>query len=82
MKNLNLKDLQKSAEQGFMYAQHDMGTMCIRGLGVPKDYKKALHWYEESAKGNYVNAQYELGKLYAKGEEDHSSKLSKSLCVV
>ena len=57
----------KSAEQGNMYAQCNIGSMYRLGEGLKRDYVKAYYWYSQSAKNGYVYAKYELGVLYYNG---------------
>ena len=35
----------KAAEQGFANAQHNLGFMYEKGMGVPEDYVKAYMWW-------------------------------------
>jgi serine/threonine protein kinase/TPR repeat protein len=45
--------LQKAVDQGHVYAPTDLGALYERGLGVPKDLKKAAEIYRKGAeKGN------------------------------
>ena len=41
--------------------------MSEKGQGVPKDYKEAVEWYKKAAEQEYVDAQNNLGTMYAKG---------------
>ena len=45
-----------------------LGVMYAEGQGVTKDYKKALYWFEKSAKQGFVKAQNNLGQMYYNGE--------------
>ena len=60
------------AEKGDGDAQSLIGTMYHDGLGVPKDYKNAMTWYQKasnaSAKhGGDTFAQYAIGRMYSAG---------------
>ena len=57
----------KAAEQGNASAQYGIGFLYRRGLGVTKDYEKAVNWFKASALLGETNAQYELGFCYAHG---------------
>ena len=64
-----VKWIRKSAKQGYVLAQFDLGEMYYDGhQGVPKNYKKAAKWYHESAEQNWDLAQYRLGEMYYRGE--------------
>jgi TPR repeat protein len=41
--------------------------MYEHGLGVGKDYKKALEWFRKAADQGYAVAQCNLGFMYANG---------------
>ena len=57
-----------SAEQGYSYAQYNLGIIYYNGYGVKQDYIEAAKWFWQSAKQGYANAQYNLGVMYFKGE--------------
>lgn len=38
-----------AAENGNMFAQYELADLYVRGLGVPQDYRQALHWFEKAA---------------------------------
>ena len=46
----NILDITNKAEQGHSNAQFNLALMYYNGQGTPKNYKKALHWFTESAK--------------------------------
>ena len=41
--------------------------MYEHGSGVPQDYVKARHYYEQAADQDHTLAQYSLGRLYHNG---------------
>ena len=41
------------AQKGDQEAQNYLGIQYSLGLGVAKNYKEALHWYEQAAKAGY-----------------------------
>jgi len=48
--------------------QFNSGIKYLRGDGVAKDYKQAVHWLTKSAEQGNVGAQLTLGYIYQKGE--------------
>ncbi len=63
-----LKELRPLAKQGHAKAQFAMGVMYDNGLGVPQDYKEAVHWYRRAAEQGHAKAQSNLGLMYRKGQ--------------
>lgn len=61
--------LNKSAVQGYIYAQFQLGHMFTEGHGVPKNIAKAVEWYQKAAEQGNTAAQYNLGLMYANGED-------------
>ena len=59
--------LEKKATAGDPDAQADLGMCYFEGLGVAKDIKQAVKWYEKSAKQGHAWAQASLGKCYQTG---------------
>jgi TPR repeat protein len=64
--------LTKSATQGSIFAQMDLGKRSYSGKGAPQDYKKASEWIAKAAnQGNtpaHAVAQFDLGYMYEKGQ--------------
>lgn len=58
----------KRAEAGNPVEQYRMGLFCYYGKGIPKDLKKAVYWFKQSAEQGYTYAQCNLGMCYRKGE--------------
>jgi len=56
--------LKPLAEAGDSKAQIYMGTIYDSGLGVQRDIKQAVYWFEQSAEQGDVELQYELGQRY------------------
>ncbi len=48
-------------------AQTYIAAMYQAGLGVKRDNKKAIEWYEKAAYQNYAPAQYNLGIMLREG---------------
>ncbi|MGI9569889.1 MAG: tetratricopeptide repeat protein [Desulfobulbia bacterium] len=63
-----IKCLRKSAEQGYAYAQHNLGVMYYEGKGVTQDYSEAISWYMKSAKQGYPASQNDLGYMHLEGK--------------
>lgn len=60
------------AEAGDPAAQLNVGVLYFRGLGVPRDYAKARHWFERAASQgeetvSFNGAAFNLGQIYARG---------------
>ncbi len=58
----------KSAEQGYAYAQYNLGVLYTNGQGVVQDYKEAVRWYRKGAEQGFASAQYNLGGMYSAGQ--------------
>lgn len=55
------------AENGDADAQNYLGILYYLGLGVSKDYKKTLVWYERAAKAGHADAQRNYGDMINSG---------------
>lgn len=55
------------AQNGSPDAQYYLGTRYEAGIGVEKDMKQALVWYQQAANGGHPLAQFKLGELYEDG---------------
>ena len=55
------------AEEGDTFAQTNIGYMLSQGLGVEKNEKKAIRWYEKASLEGDSDAQYNLGSMYERG---------------
>jgi uncharacterized protein len=57
---LQFKYLKRSAEEGYVIAQHMLGVVYFQGKMVQKDDKLALAWFRESARNgeivSFINA--------------------------
>ncbi|GHT44556.1 hypothetical protein AGMMS49936_00050 [Endomicrobiia bacterium] len=63
-----IDQIKKSAEQGYAYAQCNLGGMYHEGKGVKQDYKEAINWFKKSAEQGFAQAQYNLGVMYYEGK--------------
>ncbi len=68
------KNLRKGYNLFLELAQHDhakaqnkVGIFLTYGLGIEKDYKLAVRWYEQSLKNGYKIASCSLAYMYANG---------------
>lgn len=59
--------LKPLAEQGDVKAQNYLGVQYFLGLGVAKDLRRAVEWYEKAAKQGDPDAQRNLGDMYQNG---------------
>ena len=62
------KYCKKSAEEGILEAQFNLGVMYTCGQGVKQDYFKAVEWYQKAAEQGNASAQYILGLMYDAGQ--------------
>ena len=63
-----LGDLSKMASKNNSTAQYYMAQMYFHGYGVTSDKKIGLNWYNKSAQGGNMEAQFRLGEIYTTGE--------------
>ena len=63
----NFVNCKADAEQGDSDAQYIVANMYNSGLGVDKDEKQAVSWYQKSADQNNDLAQYGLGVMHEFG---------------
>jgi TPR repeat protein len=57
---------QKTADQGYVTAQYNLGLMYENGKGVKQDYKKAVEWYQKAADQGDAPAKKALDRLSKK----------------
>lgn len=50
-----------------LHAQNNLGNIYRDGIGVTKNYEKAVIWYRESAEEGNFHAQNNLGNMYRNG---------------
>lgn len=56
------------AEKGDAGEQAILAMYYQYGIGVEKDYKKALYWYQKAANAGHIPAQINLGNIYRTGD--------------
>jgi TPR repeat protein len=55
------------AQDGDLEAQNYLGIQYALGLGVSKNYKEAVKWYEHAARAGYPDAQRNYGDMFQFG---------------
>lgn len=63
-----INELEEKAMAGDAKVQNGLGLIYATGQGVKQDLKKALYYFELSAKQGYDEAQYMLGYMYGDGK--------------
>jgi len=58
----------RSVKSGGPKEQFNLAGLYQFGIGVLRNKKKAVHWYNEAANQSYSPAQYALGMMYANGD--------------
>lgn len=61
------KSFLAAAKEGHIDSQFNVGVMYEQGIGVAKNDKEAVFWYEKAAAQGSSAAQYNLGVLYENG---------------
>ena len=64
---LAYKSFLAAAKEGHIDSQFNLGVMYEQGIGVTKNDKEAVFWYEKAAAQGSSAAQYNLGVLYENG---------------
>ena len=62
------KMIKTSADRGNAQAQHLLGVMYRKGLGVDPDEFIAFEWCRQVAENGLLEAQFQLGLMYLQGE--------------
>ena len=57
-----------AAEQGFYFAQHELGSLYCNGSGVEQNASVALVWYHKAAEQGYTKSETLLGFAYYVGK--------------
>ena len=65
----SLQTLLQQARSGDEQAQYQLAETYYWGEGAPRDYRKALKWYQQAAENGYADAQYQLGYLHQHGPD-------------
>lgn len=64
----SFNECQKRAEGGSMVEQEALARFYYFGLGVNKDLREAMYWYQQSAEQGLMESQFMLGLAYMKGD--------------
>lgn len=64
---LAYKEFRAAAEEGHSDSQFNVGLMFEQGIGVGKDEKEAIAWYQKAAVQGNALAQYNLAVLHENG---------------
>jgi len=62
-----VRAIQLAAVNGSSEAQLVLAVMYSEGIGVPIDYARAFHWYEEAARQGSPEAKFALSTFFALG---------------
>ena len=63
----NVFEIQKKAENGDAYYQHEMGVNYQYGYGVPVDKQKSMEWFQKAADNGNSESMRALGIIYECG---------------
>lgn len=71
--------LEKSANNHFALAESSLGACYFYGLGLPKDYEKALYWFKRSLDHNPISADamhavFAIQFIYAENSPLHNKE--------
>lgn len=67
-KSLQFLYLKRSAEEGFVHAQHCLAQAYRTGDIVPKDDFKALAWFRESVRNGNIGSYIEAAEILTESE--------------
>lgn len=56
------------ANEDVLWAQKELASCCLEGVGVAQNARKAFKWYLRAAEGGNVEAMFLLGACYCDGE--------------
>ncbi|MEO5344856.1 MAG: sel1 repeat family protein [Magnetococcus sp. YQC-9] len=59
--------LRALAEEGNAKAQHNLGALYLKGLGVPCDPLRAVAWFTKAAEQDEILSQHNLGTCHLRG---------------
>lgn len=60
--------LELAQKENHAPSQNRVGMYLAFGIGIDKDYKEAVKWFEKSANNGYVTGQCHLALMYASGK--------------
>jgi TPR repeat protein len=62
-----VRAIQYAAVNGSSKAQLVLAVMYSEGVGVPRDYARAYHWYEEAERQGSAEAKYAMSTFFSLG---------------
>ena len=72
-----IEKLKQLAEQGLSQAQHVLGEMYEKGIGLPQNHTLAHQWIKKSAEQGNRYSQFSLGLMYSDNEYSNPEKSHK-----
>jgi len=60
-----------------IYTNFILGTMNMKGIGVKKNNTQAIYYFTVAAENGYAHAMYNIGCIYAFGEDQNRSEALK-----
>ena len=75
-KDLDLLWQSKMAGYGDADGQYQLAQVYEKGIGIPRDLAKAIHYYQLSARQEYLPSALELGRLFAEEKAVQDEKKS------
>jgi len=76
-----IKWFEKAANEGYDWAQYNLGNYYLYGISVRKDKLKACEWFSKAALQGLKEAQDELDAAYKSLNQGHSHKESFEWCL-
>jgi TPR repeat protein len=76
-----VRAIQYAAVNGSSKAQLVLAVMYSEGVGVPRDYARAFHWYEEADRQGSAEAKYAISTFFSLGMAGVADQ-DKALAVV
>ncbi|MFO0878199.1 MAG: serine/threonine-protein kinase [Gemmataceae bacterium] len=68
IKDATVRDWCRQAHAGAVIAMYNMGVMYRDGDKIPRNYPRAIEWFQRAADQNYVEAMNNLGLMYCNGQ--------------
>jgi len=68
---VNLFLLERDANTGDPFAQHELGVRYLLGKGLPPDTTKSAKWLKRAADQQFTPAMYNFALLLANGSQPH-----------
>ncbi len=65
--------LKKGSEYGYTEAQFTLGVFSLHGIGIPQNFQLAKDLFKKAANKKHLEAEFELGVLYAQEEQEREA---------